>query len=100
MAEHDPISTPAERTAVAWKKYKRLMTWMALAALVAVLLALLYLKASGAPLPIHMMIATIAGVGFTMLLGTGLMGLVYFSNDSGHDDAATQRKEPDDERQG
>ena len=38
---------------------------MALAAVVAVLLALIYLKSFGEPVPIHMMIATIAGVGLT-----------------------------------
>ena len=61
---------------------------MVIAAVVAVLLALIYLKSSGGPVPIHMIIATIAGVGFSVLLGTGLMGLVYFSNNSGHDEGA------------
>jgi hypothetical protein len=37
-----------------------------------------------------MAIATVAGVGFSVLLGTGLMGLVYFSNHSGHDEGAHQ----------
>ena len=50
------------------------------------LLALIYLQSAGGPVPIHMVIATIAGVGFSVLLGTALMGLVYFSNNSGHDD--------------
>ncbi|MBA3675794.1 MAG: hypothetical protein H0W74_00100 [Sphingosinicella sp.] len=77
-----------ERTAIAWARYKRLMRWMAIAAVTAVLLALIYLKSSGVPVPIHMLIATIAGVGLSVLLGTALMGLVYFSNNSGHDDAA------------
>ena len=86
-----------ERTALAWLRYKRLMSWMAIAAVAAVLLALIYLKSAGQPVPLHMAIATIAGVGFTVLLGTGLMGLVYFSNNSGHDDAAT-RKDSDHDR--
>jgi RsiW-degrading membrane proteinase PrsW (M82 family) len=90
MPEHDPIPASLERTAEAWKRYKRLMSWMAVAALVAVLLALIYLKSSGQPVPIHMVIATIAGVGFSVLLGTGLMGLVYFSNNSGHDELANR----------
>ncbi len=88
MPRHDPVPPSAERAALAWSRYKQLMSWMAIAALVAVLLALIYLKSSGGPVPIHMIIATIAGVGFSVLLGTGLMGLVYFSNHSGHDDAA------------
>ena len=104
MPKHDPTpprdATPAlhteeQRRALAWLRYKRLMSWMAIAAVVAVLLALIYLKSSGEPVPVHMMIATIAGVGFSVLLGTALMGLVYFSNNSGHDEAATRREEND-----
>lgn len=68
---------------------------MVVAAIVAVLLALIYLKSGGREVPIHMMIATIAGVGFSVLLGTALMGLVYFSNNSGHDDAASKRNDND-----
>lgn len=88
MPRHDPTPPPAERTAIAWARYKKLMSWMVVAAVVAVLLALIYLKSSGGPVPIHMMIATIAGVGFSVLLGTALMGLVYFSNNSGHDEGS------------
>jgi hypothetical protein len=64
------------------------MRWMALAAIVTILLSLIYLKSFGDPVPIHMLIATIAGVGLTMLVGTGLMSLVFLSNRSGADDAA------------
>jgi hypothetical protein len=92
MPRHDP--TPAEesaRTADAWMRYKRLMRWMVVVALVAALLAIIYLKATVGEIPIHMYIATVAGVGLSVLLGTALMGLVYFSNNSGHDDAADSR---------
>jgi hypothetical protein len=92
MPQHDPVPEHLERTARAWARYKRLMIWMAAAALVAVLLALVYLKLTVGDVPIHMLIATIAGVGFSVLLGTALMGLVYFSNLSGHDEAATTRR--------
>jgi hypothetical protein len=92
--------TDLERSATAWRRYKRLMLWMAGAALVAVILAVTWLKSSGGPVPIQMIIATIAGVGFSVLLGTALMGLVYFSNNSGHDerthDAAAGKGEKDD----
>jgi hypothetical protein len=98
MPHHDPIPpNPHERTAIAWARYKRLMIWMTLAAAAAVLLALIYLKSSGGPVPIHMIIATIAGVGFSVLLGTALMGLVYFSNNSGHDDAASRKDRANDD---
>lgn len=104
MPIHDPIPPQREaadfkRAASAWAYYKRMMRWMALAALVSVLLALIYLKSSGEPVPIHMMIATIAGVGLSVLLGTALMGLIFLSNNSGHDDAATHGEWNDRTRQ-
>ena len=93
MPRHDPIphrKPDYERAAVAWERYKRMMKWMVLAAAVTVALSLLYLWRSGGPLPLHMVIATIAGVGLTVLVGTGLMGLVFLSNRSGHDDEAAR----------
>ncbi len=98
MPRHDPIPPSpithrAERSALAWARYKKLMSWMAIAAVVAVLLALIWLKSNGQPMPIHMAIATIAGVGFSVLLGTALMGLAYFSSHSGHDDEAARSDE-------
>jgi len=94
MPRHDPIpprrsEADYQRAASAWTRYKAMMKWMALAAFVSVLLALIYLKASGGPVPIHMVIATIAGVGLSVLLGTALMGLVFLSNNSGHDESAS-----------
>lgn len=82
------LSDP-DRAAAAWRRYRRLMLWMAAAALAAVIGAIAYLKFQGGPFPPHMLIATIAGVGFTVLLGAALMGLVFLSSGSGHDaDAA------------
>ena len=89
MPEHDP--TPRAdyaRAADAWARYKSMMKWMVVAAVVAVLLALIWLRGDGGPLPLHMIIATIAGVGLSVLVGTALMGLVFLSSSSGHDDAA------------
>jgi hypothetical protein len=111
MPRHDPLP-PAqrppdyERAATAWADYRRMMKWMALAAFVTVLLSLLYLGKDGGPLPLHMVIATVAGVGLTVLVGTGLMGLVFLSNRSGHDEDAhrgvdenqASKEDPDDRR--
>ena len=99
MPQHDPIpprrSAPdqLERAASAWARYKRMMKWMVLAAAVTVLLALAWLWSDTGELSIHMAIATIAGVGLSVLVGTGLMGLVFLSNSSGHDEAASGRKD-------
>ncbi len=105
MPRHDPIppKRPAarlpdeERAAEAWARYKQMMKWMALAAVVTVLLALIWLKSFGEPVPIHMTIATILGVGLSVLVGTGLMGLVFLSSRAGVDDEAGRPGEEDGE---
>jgi hypothetical protein len=98
MPRHDPIPArrdprQLERAHRAWIRYRRTMRWMALAALGAVIAALAFLKATGTPMPLHMVIATSLGVGFSVLLGTALMGLLFVSDSSGHDDAASGRSD-------
>ena len=96
MPQHDPIPPDGrrarapdyERAADAWARYKKTMKWMVLVAIVCVLLSLIYLKSVGDPVPVHMVIATAAGVGLTVLVGTGLMGLVFLSSRAGYDDEA------------
>ena len=95
MPRHDPVprrrgKADYARAAQAWERYKRIMKWMVLVAILTVGLSLLYLWRSGAPMPLHLVVATIAGVGLTVLVGTGLMGLVFLSNRGGHDDEAAR----------
>ena len=95
MPQHDPLPPKAEATALAWSRYKRMMKWMALAAAVAAALAVAWLKATSDAMPWQMVLATIAGVGLSVLLGTALMGLVFLSDRTGHDEAASgQDKRP------
>ncbi|MBV9843266.1 MAG: hypothetical protein JOY99_17310 [Sphingomonadaceae bacterium] len=88
------VADPA--AGAAWTRFRRLMRWMLLVAGLAIAAALGWLRASYGPLPINMAIATALGVGLTVLLGTGLMGLVFVSRASGHDDYAgeTFEEEP------
>ena len=101
MPRHDPIprrrKADHQRAAIAWDQYKRTMRWMALASAITVGLSLYYLKQAGGPMPLHMVIATIAGVGLTMLVGTALMGLVFLSNRSGHDEEVGRGELDDDD---
>jgi hypothetical protein len=105
MPRHDPLPPKrpaarphdAERAALAWARYRQTMKWMALAAVVTVLLALIWLKSFGEPVPLHMTIATILGVGLSVLVGTGLMGLIFLSDRSGADEEAGRPLDQEDE---
>jgi tellurite resistance-related uncharacterized protein len=70
----------------AWADFRRMMIWIALAGIVMVALALFYLSLFS-PLRIHMIIATVLGVFFSVLLGSGLFAAAFFSANSGYDDA-------------
>src|SRR3546814_16444552 len=95
MPRHDPSPPKRDRAALAWVRYKRLVSWMAIAAVVAVLLSLVHLKGAGRPVPVHMMIAALAGVGLTVLLGTALMGLAFLGNASVHADESGGKERTD-----
>lgn len=75
-----------EYAAFAWARYRRLMLWMALASLTATVGCLYLLKVMIGEIPIHMLIATSAGVFVSVMLASALMGLVFLSAGSGHDD--------------
>ncbi|ALJ11299.1 MULTISPECIES: hypothetical protein [Sphingopyxis] len=87
MVKRSPLDN-RDTSQVAWARYRRLMKGMALVSFGAVLLALGWLRYTmGDALTIHMIIATAAGVGLSVLLGAALMGLVFLSSGSGHDEA-------------
>ncbi|WP_326525222.1 hypothetical protein [Sphingomonas sp.] len=69
-------------------RFRRMMTWIAIAAVLMVAGALWYLSLFE-PLRLHMVIATILGVFFSVLLGSGLFAAAFFSDRSGHDQQVT-----------
>ena len=60
------------------------MKWILLAAVLMVVGALLYLRATG-ELTLHTVVATVLGVFFSVLLGCGLFAAAFFSDKSGID---------------
>ncbi|NIJ38966.1 uncharacterized membrane protein (DUF373 family) [Sphingopyxis panaciterrae] len=95
MVKRSPLDN-RDTSTVAWARYRRLMKGMALVSFGAVLLALGWLRYTmGDALTIHMIIATTAGVGLSVLLGAALMGLVFLSSGSGHDEAIEDPFEDD-----
>ena len=76
-----------------WRRYRRLMTWMALAALITTAAAISFLYQRHPQASFHLYIAAAGGVFFSVMLGSGLMGLVFLSAGTGHDDAIEDRLE-------
>ena len=77
--------------ATAWARFRRLMKWMAFWGVVCVAAVLGWLYWSGAPMPLHLVLATSAGVWCTFMLGTALMSLVFLSSGTGHDEQIEDR---------
>jgi hypothetical protein len=71
----------------AWNRYKKLMIWMIFASVLAVVGGLGLLRWFAGPVPWQMMALTAGGVFFSVLLAAALMGLVFLSSGSGHDDS-------------
>jgi len=88
MPHPDPVPSPrGSMRRRFWRIFRLLVL---LSAVIAAIAVVLVTQGEG---EIHasLIIATALGVGFTVLLGTSLMTLVFLSADSGHDEAAGQR---------
>ena len=95
----NPRPSPLEQpitAAHAWARYKRMMRWMALFTLAAIGVALGVLYAIGALVSIHFVIAAVLGIGVTTMLMGALMGLVFLSSGTGHDESVTDVLNEDD----
>ena len=90
-----PLDEPGPSTH-AWGRYKQILRWMAGLTLLVIVVALGVLYALGALVSIHFVIATVFGIGVTMMLMAALMGLVFLSSGTGHDEAVADPLNEDD----
>ncbi len=74
-----------EQARHAWRRFRRLMRWMWLAAGVCAGGALWWLWASYGPLGWWTIGMTVLGVGGSVAMAGALMGLVFLSSGTGHD---------------
>lgn len=86
MAPKSPLDDP-EKAAFAWARYKRIMRFMLALTILVVGAAMLAIYWSEAEVSPHFFVAVALGIGFTMLLTGALMGLVFLSNGTGHDES-------------
>jgi hypothetical protein len=84
MLPRSPLEDP-NTAAHAWARYKRLMRFMMLITLMMVAAACIALYRENGLVSAHFYVATALGIGFAMLLMSALMGLVFLSDTSGHD---------------
>ena len=90
MVPPSPLDNP-ENAAHAWARFRYIMRILALVTLVstALLVAVMWVLFPDAS--IHFFIAVALGAAFTMGLTGTLMGLVFLSNGTGHDEAVDNR---------
>jgi len=81
----DPVPSPPGSMK---QRFWRIFRLMLLLAVVVAAIAVLLVTRGAGEIHASLIIATALGVGFTVLLGTTLMTLVFLSAESGHDDAA------------
>ncbi|MXO65636.1 hypothetical protein GRI91_07705 [Altererythrobacter endophyticus] len=82
--------SPLENTHIsahAWARYKRLMKFMVGVTVLTVIIALSAIYAKTGMVSIHFFIATGLGIFAAMVLMSALMGLVFLSSGTGHDEA-------------
>ncbi|HSG55535.1 MAG TPA: hypothetical protein VLA45_08765 [Paracoccaceae bacterium] len=86
MAYRSPLDDP-QTAAHAWARYRRLMRLMfgLTTGIVIIAMALLYREVG--MVSVHFFIATALGIGAAMLLMSALMGLVFLSAGTGHDES-------------
>jgi hypothetical protein len=94
MIRKSPLEDP-KNASFAWARYFRLMRLMGAVTLTTIVVAIV-LEARASPgAPIHLYIATSLGIGVSMMLMAALMGLVFLSNGTGHDDSVVDPFEDD-----
>lgn len=97
MIPRSPLDDPAT-AAFAWKRFKRLMWLMLGVTITMVVGAVVLLYRENGFVSVHFYIATALGIGFMMLLMSGLMGLVFLSHGTGHDEAIVDPLEDEEDR--
>lgn len=97
MTRKSPLDDP-EQAAFAWARYRRIMRFMLLLTIAVVAIAMVFLYKFNETASAHFFIASALGIGFTMLLAGALMGLIFLSSGTGHDEAIEDPLEKDGER--
>jgi uncharacterized protein (DUF2062 family) len=96
MTRKSPLDDPVN-AAHAWARYRQIMKWLLAATTLTVVFAMGLLFAYNGMISVHFYIAVALGISLTMLLGGALMGLVFLSNGTGHDESVDNQMPGKDE---
>lgn len=95
MTRRSPLDDP-EKAAFAWARYRRMLKWMGALAVAIDGVVLAWFYRTDGFLSIHFFIATALGIGLMIMLAAALMGLVFLSSGSGHDESIDDPLDQDD----
>ncbi|MEA3079173.1 MAG: hypothetical protein QOF05_581 [Sphingomonadales bacterium] len=94
MPQPDPPPSLRHST---MRRFWRIFRLLALLSIVMAAIAVVLVTRGTGEVHASLIIATALGIGLTVLLGTGLMALMFVSSSSGHDEAAGGTHEEDKE---
>lgn len=86
MPDRPPGLDDPSYASFAWGRFRALMAWMTLAAAACAAGAIVALAHANGPLRLITMLAVLGGVGGSVMLAGALMGLVFLSSGTGHDE--------------
>jgi len=90
MPRPDPLPSPRNSTR---QRFLRIFRLLVVLAIVIAAIAVILVTWGDQEVHASLVIATALGVGLTVLVGAGLMALVFISNSSGHDEEAGRSHE-------
>lgn len=76
-----------EQAAHAWARFRTILAWMTLVAAIASAGTIVALAWVQGPLHLVTMFAVLGGVGGSIMMAGALMGLVFLSSGTGHDES-------------
>lgn len=94
MPRPDPLPGPRKPLI---QSFLRILKWLALLSIAVAAVADLFVAYGEDTQDANVLVATALGVGFTVLLGSGLMVLTFLSARSGHDEEAGRTRIEEDE---
>lgn len=87
MPDHRPTGLDdPDYARFAWARFRLLMAWMTLAAAVCIAGVIAVLARTFGQLHLATILGVIGGVGGSVILAGALMGLVFLSSGTGHDE--------------